>query len=520
MPKNVYQAIRAHVAGEYRTDTLHGKEYIVVPVIALVEGVLQGMSSEGPELALADEFGRFPASWDGRPLVMSHPVDEEGNPVTANSPKTLEAYQIGFLFNSKVKNKKLILEAWVDPTLMQNLNADAKETLETLQKGEMIEVSTGYFALIEQTSGLHNNQKYDGIQRDIVPDHLAFLPNGTIGACSNADGCGAQLAVNSSPEAKFVAVKDFRTELSCCDSCAKGGSCDGNHAMPKDNQEAATTEAAKGTEEAAKKGPEAHQDLTVANTISGAILFGDAYSLVSASLKALGGYTYLIGITADKVIYEQYNNFTGNYDKFQRSYEVNADGQVTLGDDIQQVNILTRVVVANSKTDGTEATGDEEKSMTDTKTPGTPAPQANTEDKKPRVETITNEQGTLEVNFDAEGKATGFKLTPKANETKKPQTVEEFIAQAPAEMQEVMKSSLKLHSDKKQATIKALKDSGRCKFSDEKLNAMSLGDLEDLAELANVPSYAGVALPHANKSSQEDDSVTAAPLVFEAPAAA
>lgn len=520
MPKNVYQAIRAHVAGEYRTDTLHGKEYIVIPVTALVEGVLQGMAAEGPELALAEEFGRFPASWDGRPLVMSHPVDDDGVPVSANSPKVLETYQVGFIFNSKVKKKKLLLEAWVDPTLMANLNDDSKETLETLQKGEMIEVSTGYFALIEQTSGLHNNQKYDGIQRDIVPDHLAFLPNGTIGACSNADGCGAQLAVNSSPEAKFVAVKDFRTEVPCCDSCAEGGSCDGNHAMPKDNQEGSTTEEAKGTEEITKKGPEAHQDLTVANTIAGAILFGDAATLVSSALKASGSYVYLIGITTDKVIYEQYNNFTGYYDKFQRSYEVNADGQVTLGDDVQQVNILTRVVVANSESDGTEATGDKERSMTDNANPGgTPAPQANTEGgNKPRTETITNEHGTLEVNFDAEGKATGFKLSPKANA--KPQTVEEFIAQAPAEMQEVMKSSLKLHSDKKLATIKALKDSGRCKFSDEKLNAMSLSDLEDLAELANVPSYAGVALPHANSASQEDEGITTAPLVFEASAAA
>lgn len=519
MSKNVYQAIRAHIAGEYRTDTLHGKEYIVVPVTALVEGVLQGMAAEGPELALAEEFGRFPASWDGRPLVMSHPVDDDGVPVSANTPKVLETYQIGFIFNSKVSKKKLILEAWVDPTLMANLNDNSKETLEILQKGEMIEVSTGYFAMIEQASGLHNNQKYDGIQRDIVPDHLAFLPNGTIGACSNADGCGAQLAVNSSPDAKFVAVKDFRTEVHCCDSCAKGGSCsDGNHAMPKDNQEAATTEAAKGTEEAAKKGPEAHQDLTVANTISGAILFGDAATLVSAALKTSGSYVYLIGITTDKVIYEQYNNFTGYYDKFQRSYEVNADGQVTLGDDVQQVNILTRVVVANGKTDGTEATGDEEKSMTD-KTTGTPAPQVNNEDvNKSVTQTITNEQGTLEVNFDAEGKATGFTLTPKANA--KPQTVEEFIAQAPREMQEVMSSSLKLHNDRKQATIKALKDSGRCKFSDEYLAAQSLGDLENLAELASVPTYEGVARPIAANTVAEDDKITPAPLVFEAPAAA
>lgn len=526
MTKNVYQAIRSHVAGEYRTDTLHGKEYIVVPVIALVEGVLQGMAAEGPELALSEEFGRFPASWDGRPLVMSHPTSEDGAPISANSPKVLETFQIGFIFNTKVTNKKLMLEAWVDSTLMANLNDDSKETLETLQKGEMIEVSTGYFAMIEAKSGLYNNQKYEGIQRDIVPDHLAFLPNGTIGACSNADGCGAQLAANSSPEAKFVAVKDFRVDhgAPCCDSCASGGSCThGNHDMPENSQDPTKNPQANSASEESKTGPEAYQALTIANTIDGSVLFADARDLVAQALKASNQYVYIIGMTSDKVIYEQYNQFTGNYDTYQRSYSVSADGKVTLNDDVQQVNLITRVIVVNGKTDGNNATGDQEQSMTDNPNPGTPTPQANTEvqnSKEPRVETVTNEQGTLEVNFDAEGKVSGFKLTPKANvEPKKPQTVEEFIAQAPAQMQEVMNSSLKLHNERKQTTIKALKDSGRCKFSDEYLAAQSLDALENLAELANVPTYEGVARPISANTSQ-DDSVTPAPLVFEAPKAA
>lgn len=517
MTKTIFQGIRAHVSGEYRTETLHGKDYIVVPVVALVEGVLQGMASEGPELALASEFGRFPDSWNGRPLVMSHPVDEKGAPISANTPSVLETYQIGFIFNTSVNKKKLVLEAWVDASIMQNLNDDSKETLEILQKGEMIEVSTGYYALIEQSSGLHNNQKYDGIQRDIVPDHLAFLPNGTIGACSNADGCGAKLAANSSPDAKFSVVKDFRVEH-CCSSCAHGGTCeDGTHTMPETDTTTKTPQVQSASQDQTK-GPEVHQDLTVANTIAGTILFGDARALVADALRTINSYTYVIGITSEVVIYERYNNFTGIYDTYQRTYNLDGDGKVTLGEDEQHVALVTRVIVSNGKTDGTTATGDKEQSMTEATTPGTPTPQANTtETKEPRVETVTNEQGTLEVNFDAEGKVSGYKLTPKANSTPKPQTVEEFIAQAPSEMQEVMKQSLKLHSDKKQGTIKALKDSGRCKFSDEALNAMSLGDLENLAELANVPSYEGVARPISANTSAEDDSVTAAPLVFEAP---
>ncbi|MEB3089954.1 hypothetical protein, partial [Parvimonas sp. M20] len=56
-----------------RTEEFRGKTYTVVPVIAVVEGVLQGVNSDAPELAVASEFGKFPASWDGRPVMMNHP---------------------------------------------------------------------------------------------------------------------------------------------------------------------------------------------------------------------------------------------------------------------------------------------------------------------------------------------------------------------------------------------------------------------------------------------------------------
>lgn len=526
MPKITYQGVRAHVSGSYRVESLHGKEYIVVPVVALVEGVLQGMSSSGPELALAEEFGKFPDSWNGRPVVMSHPVNEDGTPISANSPPVLEKYQIGFLFNSSIDSNKLVQEAWVDKSLISNLGGDATQVMEALEKGEMIEVSTGYFAMIEPTSGMFANKKYDAIQREIVPDHLAFLPIGTFGACSNADGCGAQLAANASPNMKFTPFKDFRVDDTgaCCSKCAQsGGSCQHDHShedppMPSTN---ASMDSKDSNKKGKKKGdPKAYEATTIANTIADSVTLNDARSLVSCALKdaGYGTYCYVIAMTTSVVVFEMYDMFSGEYRMYQLPYSVAADGAVTFDGQPSEVALMTQIVPVNNA-DGNNATGEGEADMpNDTQTSGSPAPapQANST-KEPRVEKVTNEQGTLEINYDAEGKVTGYKLTPNASQQpKKPQTVEEFIAQAPSEMQEVMRSSLKLHADQKAITIKALKDSGRCKFSDDKLNAMSLQDLQDLADLANVPTYEGRALPIA-QASHEEENFTAAPLVFEAP---
>lgn len=514
MTIRTYQAIRAHVSGEYRTETLLGKEYIVVPVVALVEGVIQGMSAEGPELALADEFGRFPDSWNGRPIVMSHPV-VDGSPVSANSPEMITEYAIGSIFNANLNGDKLELEAWVESSRMNSLNDDSKDTISRLQKGEKIEVSTGYFAQLEAASGLYNNTKYDAIQRNIVPDHLAFLPNGTIGACSNADGCGAQL---TTAQMRANQTKTFFVQQPCCEACAHGDHTHCEDTMPKDNTPAEITTQAEDAMSKGKKkgkkgdpksyqGPTAQERAFVAQSLPAGMLIDDAEYLVSCALKETQMYTYVVGLTSDVVIYEQYNQFSGYYETYQQGYSVSAEGVVTLNGDAQRVELITKIVAANA--DGST----KETAMPETNETAAPAAE-------PKVETITNDQGTLEVHTSADGK-TSFKFAPKANATPaKPATLEELIAQASPEMQEVMKSSLALHKSKKDGLIKALKDSKRCKFDDAYLAAQSVETLENMAELASVPTFEGRALPEGGVNANAgDDQAPPALLVFERPAA-
>ena len=82
------------------------------------------------------------------------------------------------------------------------------------------------------------------------------------------------------------------------------------------------------------------------------------------------------------------------------------------------------------------------------------------------------------------------------------------------EMQEVIKSGLKLHAQKKATLVETLKASGRCKFSDEQLGKMDLDMLENLAALADVPSYEGIASPRQQQTA-EDNSVPMAPRAFD-----
>lgn len=155
----------------------------MVPVVMIVEGVLNGA------LVPASEFSRYVEAWNGQPVPVLHP-EREGSPVSANSPDIIERNTIGRLFNCYAENGKLKGEAWINVNKAQRLGHN--ELLTALEAGEVVEVSTGYFADGEPKAGEYNGEQYQEIHRNIRPDHLALLP-GEIGACSVADGCGTRV---------------------------------------------------------------------------------------------------------------------------------------------------------------------------------------------------------------------------------------------------------------------------------------------------------------------------------------
>lgn len=170
--------IKVNEKEDNKIEVFNGSEYLVLPVVMIVEGVLNG------GLYPLDEIKKSVDAWNGRPATMDHPRLASGVPITANTPETLEAVQLGIVFGAKISGNSLVGEAWI--------LADKYDEVK-----DITEVSTGLFVDHEEATGEYNGKSYDYIARNFNPDHLALLPDKT-GSCSNEDGCGIQ--INESKE--------------------------------------------------------------------------------------------------------------------------------------------------------------------------------------------------------------------------------------------------------------------------------------------------------------------------------
>lgn len=169
-----------------RHETLEGQEHLVVPVIMMVEGVHHG--SGGPMLYLPEEFGKDVFLWNGVPVPILHPT-ENGDPISCNMPQVINEYNIGRVYNAVYDEGKLKAEIWIN---MERAQKVCPELVPMIQAGMQIQVSTGLYSIDEMVPGTWNGEQYQGIVRDIRPDHLAILP-GQEGACNWEDGCGIRL---------------------------------------------------------------------------------------------------------------------------------------------------------------------------------------------------------------------------------------------------------------------------------------------------------------------------------------
>jgi hypothetical protein len=174
---------------QVRTDFLEGREYYVVPMTMMVEGVLNG--SEGPLYYPADEMKKVPSCWDHKPIVVNHPT-LNGASISACDPVILESRKVGIILNTQfVSTGKLKSEAWLEKAKLKKVD---NRILERIEAGQAVEVSTGLYTENHKTEGEFNGKPYVGVAKNYRPDHLAILPD-TKGACSIEDGAG--LLVNS-----------------------------------------------------------------------------------------------------------------------------------------------------------------------------------------------------------------------------------------------------------------------------------------------------------------------------------
>lgn len=167
------------ISGTTHRVTHGDNSFLVAPVVIVKAGVLNH------ELLPAHELELFPAMWDGIPLTLRHPLNNE----SANVPEP-NIPILGQLFGSQwnAADQKIVSEAWFADDLV-NATEDGKAAVDRIEAGEIMNVSTGYYRVAIEKPGIFGGKSYLRVQSDIKPDHLAILPD-ELGSCSTEDGCG------------------------------------------------------------------------------------------------------------------------------------------------------------------------------------------------------------------------------------------------------------------------------------------------------------------------------------------
>ncbi len=182
-PTETFQKIIVNFTGVTRHDSMDGKDYLVAPMVMIVEGVLQG--SNGPLLYPANELAKTPEVWNMKPVVVYHPK-KDGRGVTACDPDIIKNHGVGLIMHAKFEDSKLKAEAWIDINKAGKVD---ERVIEAIKNNTVMELSTGLFTDNEKIDGEFNGIAYEGIARNYRPDHLALLPD-LKGACSIKDGAG------------------------------------------------------------------------------------------------------------------------------------------------------------------------------------------------------------------------------------------------------------------------------------------------------------------------------------------
>lgn len=484
-----------------RTETYQGCEHLVVPVIALVEGVVHAMNAAKPEFVPGDELRT--AGWNGRPIFLGHPI-KDGVAVSGNDPDLLEKKCIGTVFNVAVANSKLKMEAWIDVEKCKDVNP---RLLERIDADEPIEISVGVFTETENASGEHLGKRYAAKWHDIVPDHLAILEEGDLGACSREAGCGIRAAKDAvrSKDGKYGKPTGvLNTKLK------------GPH-MIDDSKGGKFAQMMKAARDSFRSmlAPEDMNDNDVKR------------KLYEATHKVDPRCSYVEAVYDDRYVYSCYvsadyampYSYPSNQ-LVQRSYSVSADGAITLGDDAEDVEmVMTYQTLSGEPVEALNRGAAAGKPCScHSNQPAKTENDMTKEQITKFLETATPEQ-LAALGSVAEGKAAP--MTPEqikaagdkvladktkadedaAEEAKKKKeaeqknasatvvepTFEQLLEKAPAETREAIRSATDAAAKRKTASVASLRAAGdRCKFSDTELKAMSQSQLDNLISLADI----------------------------------
>lgn len=425
-----------------------GKDYLVAPVVLLVEGVHNEFYYPAEEMKLTAHL------WNGVDVPVLHPQDEEGNFISVTShPKIIEDCCIGRLWNVRYEEgdnthpPRLKGEVWID---REKLNKISPESFELMATDKM-EVSTGLIATEDGLSGAWKDESYLSTLSGFIPDHLALLP-GEFGACSREDGCGIRAN-------KFTKGADRLAKLDLF------------------------------LNESLKK--------IELNFLSNKESFGQVKEAIQAKLNGMDQpnkqpvplFHYLESTYDDYFIYEVMGS-DGN-GLFKLNYTINENGEAEFSGDpvpIKRVQsyeeIKTNKRRTKSMSNGKECCAELIDALI-----ANEATQY-TEDHRGMLEELPEDVLKVmaevpKVEKEEETDPTDETVTEPSNEEAIQAAVEKRIANDP-----IMQEQKRLYDQKKESLIQGLLANKRNEFTEEELKAKDIRELERLSSLAQVdPDY-------------------------------
>lgn len=429
-----------------RFDTLEGKQYLVVPMVILAEGVHAG--SGGPLYYPPEELSKTPQAWNYKPIVVYHP-EMNGEGISACDPSVINARKVGVMMGTTWDKGRLKSEAWIDP---ERANLVDERIMAAIEKNEMMELSTGVFVDVDQEPGEWKKEPYIGIARNYRPDHLALLPD-KIGACSIEDGAG------------FLRNQSNRVNDAISEVLRKLLSNELSH-------DAIRTDLQKALHQRFPSAPDGLSMVWIENVYSNFLIYEKDRQLFRIDYTTPNDMGVKLSedapVEVKRVI--EYRTLDGTFVGNQNRGE---------GENMNKKELIN-AIISNAKSG------------------------FKTEDEKkldalsePQLQIIVNGLKEPEVPKPAPvappAPAPAPAPAPVANEDKvvpipvtppKPVTAQDYVQSAPKEIQEMLRNGLDMLNEEKAKLVEAILANVQNEFSKEDLSSRPLGELRRMARLA------------------------------------
>ena len=466
MPQ-LFTNILSFDASLIREERFQGREYLVAPVVMIVEGVLNRTLITGEAIR--------ETHWAGIPITLSHPTIRN-QPVSANSPMIRQDYQVGEVFNVRYdlqgmrgaqRVTRALAEAWIDVAQAQALGEDGAMLLDRLHSGARMEVSVGFFpGDVDQTAGIFQGARFDYSVAHLQADHLAILLHEQ-GACNWRDGCG------------FPRVH-------------KDESMDEDQGMIKKMMQAMARAFSSIAEEDSEPIQTAHINGECNTTPCSCEAAPETHQTVSDIHRALyGAFAREQGVEVSDVIIEDVTEndeviFRQGEHTRRRTFTMSDEGVIVLNDDEIDVQRDTRYLPVTASAEDQPEQGDASMANDAKVTEILTHPKTMwTEEQKAVLDTMSDEQldaiiTTCEAVPDREPKTE----TPKLEKM----THEQWLSTLSAEEREFYREATNEHKRLRESLVAALADRD-VGFTAERLQTFTIKELKDLEAKTRPADY-------------------------------